>query len=77
MEIMANGTAVTLSEIHRIFEITDRMGIHREALVIPLGRRVPGRVRRMPGGKFEIVVDGGDFEAWLAGLEAAIRSAMD
>jgi hypothetical protein len=30
----------------------------------------------MPGGKIEMLVDGGDFEAWLAGLEAAIRSAM-
>ena len=67
--------AVTLQEIHRIFEITDRMGIHREAVVIPLGRRHPGRVRSMPGGKVEIVVGGGDFEAWLSGLQAEIRQA--
>jgi hypothetical protein len=68
--------AVTLREIQKIFEITDRLGIHREQLVIPLGPRHPGRVRRMPNGKIEIVVDGeGDFEAWLATLEAAIRAA--
>ena len=73
---MSNGSAVTLQEIHRIFEITDRLGIHREAVVIPLGRRVPGRVRKTPAGKFEIVVDGGDFEPWLSGLEAEIRRAM-
>jgi hypothetical protein len=30
----------------------------------------------MPGDKFEIVVDGGDFDPWLAGLEAEIRRAM-
>jgi hypothetical protein len=67
--------AVTLQEIHRIFEITDRMGIHREALVIPLGRREAGGVRRLAGGKIQIVVGGGDFDAWLAGLEAELRLA--
>jgi hypothetical protein len=66
--------AVTLREINRIFEITDRLGIHREQLVIPLGPRHPGRVRRMPNGKLEIVVEkDGEFEAWLAGLESEIR----
>ena len=68
---------VTLAEIHRIFEITDRLGIHRESLVIPLGRRMPGGVRRMPGSRIEVVVDAGDFEAWLQGLEAKIRRTMD
>ena len=68
--------AVTLREINRIFEVTDRLVIHREQLVIPLAPRHPGRVRRMPGGKLEIVVEKeGDFEAWLAVLEAAIRAA--
>jgi hypothetical protein len=68
--------AVTLREIQAIFEITDRLGIHREQLVIPLGPRHPGRVRRMPNGKLEIVVEkDGEFEAWLAGLESEIRKA--
>jgi hypothetical protein len=66
--------AVTIAEIERIFEVTDRMGIHREELVIPLLPRHPGRVRRMPNGKLEIVVDSqADFEAWASGLEAEIR----
>jgi hypothetical protein len=65
---------VTIREIHRIFEITDAMGIHREALVIPLGARHPGRIRRMPNGKIEIVVDSeADFDAWVAALEAELR----
>jgi hypothetical protein len=68
--------AVTIREIERIFEITDRMGLSREALVIPLRPRHPGGVRRMPGGKIEIVVESdGDFEAWVGGLEALIRDA--
>jgi len=69
--------AVTLREIQRIFEITDRLGIHREQLVIPLAPRHPGRVRRMPGGKVEIVVEkDGDFAAWLATLEAELRTVV-
>lgn len=69
--------AVTLREIQRIFEITDRLGVHREQLVIPLAPRHPGRVRRMPNGKLEIVVEKeGDFEAWLAGLEEEIRRTI-
>ena len=69
---------VGIREINRIFEVTDRMGIHREALVIPLAPRHPGRVRRRPDGKIEIVVESeGDFEVWAAGLEAELRTLLD
>jgi hypothetical protein len=68
--------AVTLREIQAIFEVTDRLGIHREQLVIPLAPRHPGRVRRMPNGKLEIVVEKeGEFEAWVGTLEDEIRKA--
>ena len=61
---------VTIREIEKIFQLTDRLGIHREKLVIPLGPRHPGRARRVPGGKIEIVVEAqDDFDAWLAALE--------
>lgn len=66
--------AVTMREIQLIFEITDRLGIHREQLVIPLGPRHPGRVRRMPNGKIEIVVEkDGDLADWLGNLEGELR----
>jgi hypothetical protein len=66
---------VTLREIERIFEVTDRLGIHREALVIPLMPRHPGSVRRTPRGKIEIVVEAeGDFEIWLGTLEAQLAA---
>jgi len=69
--------AVTLREIERIFEITDRLGIHREQLVIPLGPRHPGRVRRLPSGKIEIVVEReGELSDWLATLEGELRKVM-
>ncbi len=67
---------VGMAEIQKIFEITDPMGIHRENLMIPLGPKNPGSVKRKPNGKFEIVVDGSmDFEVWLEGLADALRAA--
>ena len=69
--------AVTLREIQRIFEVTDALGIHRENLVIPLGPRHPGRVRRMPNGKIEIVVEKeGDFEEWVSGLAPQLQALL-
>ena len=63
-------------EIDRVLEITDRLGIHREQVVIPLMPRHPGRARRRPDGKLEITVESkSDFEDWLAGLETLIRQA--
>jgi hypothetical protein len=67
--------AVTLREIEAIFQVTDRLGIHRESLVIPLLPRHPGRVRRMPNGKIEIVVEkDGELADFLAGLEPQLKS---
>jgi hypothetical protein len=67
---------VTQGEMERIFEVTDRIGIHRESVVVPLGARVPGRVRRRPDGKLELVVDAEDFEGWLGRLEAELRTLI-
>jgi hypothetical protein len=67
---------VTIREIEAIFSVTDRMGLSREELVIPLRPRHPGRVRRMPDGKLEIVVDAeADFSEYVAGLENEIGKA--
>ena len=69
--------AVTLREIQRIFEVTDALGIHREQIVIPLGPRHPGRVRRLPNGKIEIVVEkDGDFEEWVRGLAPQLQALL-
>jgi len=67
---------VTIKEIEAIFEVTDGMGLSREELVIPLAPRHPGRVRRLPTGKLEIVVDSeAAFADYVAGLEEQIRTA--
>ena len=65
--------AVTLAEIERIFAVLDRVGLSREAVVIPLRPESPGRMRALPSGKVEIVVESerpleeflGELEAWL------------
>jgi hypothetical protein len=65
---------VTLREIEKIFDVLERLGISREAVIIPLTPRHPGSVRRLPSGKLEIIVDSETpFENWLEGLEHRLR----
>ncbi len=67
---------VTMREIDAIFAVTDPLGIHREALVIPLGPATPGRVRRLPNGKLEITVDAvRPLDEWLRDLPSLIKAA--
>src|SRR3984893_3249810 len=67
--------AVGMAEINKIFAVTDALGVHREALVIPLGTGT-GRVRKLPSGKFEIIVDKNvPIDEWLEGLPALIQAA--
>ena len=68
--------AVGMPEINKIFAVTDALGVHRESLVIPLGTG-KGRVRRLPSGKLEIVVDREiPIDDWLRDLPGLIRAAM-
>jgi len=67
--------AVGMNEINKIFAVTDAMGIHRVAVVIPLGTG-EGRVRKLLNGKLEIVVDAErPIDEWLTGLPDLIRAA--
>ena len=59
---------VTPDQMNRIFEVTDAMSIHREAIVVPLGPEGTGGVR-LAGNKVEVTVPAeGDFDDWIAGL---------
>lgn len=63
------------ADVRRILEVTDAVGLHREAIVIPLAREGAGSIRRIPGPKLEITApEGAGFEEWLAELPAALRS---
>jgi hypothetical protein len=67
--------AVTLAEIEKIFTVMERHGISREEVVIPLRPASPGGVRRLPGGKLEITVDGEvPIDEWLETLDARLRA---
>ncbi len=67
-------TAVTLTEIEKIFTVLERLGISREAVVIPLRPAVPGAVRRLPNGKFEIIVEAEvPIDEWLPTLERELK----
>lgn len=67
---------VTLAEIQAVFGVTDALGISREALVIPLAPGRPGRVRRLPSGKLEIVLDADvPLAQWLETLPDLIAAA--
>jgi hypothetical protein len=71
-------TAVRLPVIERIFEILDRLGISREAVIIPLKPAHPGSVTVLPNGKTQIVVDSETpLEVWLPELEAKLRAMLE
>ena len=70
-------TAVTLAEIERIFEILERLGISREAVVIPLKPVHPGAARVLGNGKVEIRVESDTpLDAWLPELERLLTDLL-
>ena len=68
--------AVGMREIEAVFEILDRLGISREAVVIPLKPAHPGGIRTLPNGKVEITVESATpLVDWLPELERLLRDA--
>jgi hypothetical protein len=68
--------AVTLKEIEAVFEVLERLGISREAVVIPLKPAHPGAIRMLPNGKVEITVESETpLVDWLPELERMLREA--
>lgn len=68
---------VTMKEIEAVFTVTDRLGLSREAVEIPLGPESPGLVRKLPNGKYEIVVDAeAPIADWLPVMEAELKNLM-
>ena len=63
-------------EIMRILAVTDALGFHRDAVVVPLWTKGKGEIL-VRGQKLQISAPAeGDFEAWLGALPAALK-AMD
>lgn len=68
---------VSFTQISRILEVTDSLGLNREWVEIPLSPERPGIVRRLPSGKLEIIVDAEQpFDDWLGSLPNHIHQAQ-
>lgn len=68
---------VGMKEINAIFEVTDRLGINREWIEIPLGPESPGKVQKLPNGKYEITVDAEvPIETWVAVMEEELKKLL-
>ena len=64
---------VGMNEILKVFAVTDQLGISREMIEIPLGPEHPGKVRKLPNGKFEIIIESTDsFEKWIPQMKEEI-----
>lgn len=64
---------VTPAQIRQILGVTDALGIHREAVVVPLGTEGDGYARLKSPTKLELIAPADSaFEPWLARLPTLI-----
>ena len=69
---------IGMNEMNAVFSVTDRLGLSREAIVVPLGPASPGRVRRLSNGKFEIIVDADQpLDDWIKVLEKELVGFLE
>jgi hypothetical protein len=67
-------SAIGMKEMEAIFEVTDPLGIHREAITVPLRRKDPGEVRAGAGGQIQIIVpESVGIEEWIPTLRAELE----
>lgn len=68
---------VGMKEINAIFEVTDRLEISREWIEIPLDPETPGSVKKLPNGKYEIIVDANQpIEEWVRVVGTELKKLM-
>lgn len=73
-----NDAALSFPQITTILDVTDRLGLDREWVEIPLSPEPGGIVHYLANGKLEIIVDSAmPFDAWLATLPARIHAVTD
>jgi hypothetical protein len=67
-------TTISQNDMEAIFGVIDALGISREAITVPLGRKDPGTVRRMGGDQIQIVLPVSlETEEWLPTLRAELE----
>ena len=61
-------TPIQQSDMEAVFAVTDELGIHREAVTVPLAKRDPGGVKALGGGQLQITLpEGQDAAGWAQG----------
>jgi hypothetical protein len=64
---------ISQADMEAVFAVTDALGIHREAVVVPLGRKDPGTVRRL-GSQVQITLPASTpIDAWTDTLRAELE----
>lgn len=67
---------ITPAQINRILDVTDRLGLHREGVTVPLDLHAEGSAAVNVKGKLEVRAPERDFDRWIDGLPSAI-GALD
>lgn len=49
-------TPIRQEDMEAVFALTDALGIHREAISVPLGKRDPGGVRDLGRGQLQVTL---------------------
>jgi hypothetical protein len=59
-------TPIRQSDMDAVFSVTDALGIHRESITVPLGKRDPGEVKSLGGGQMQVTVpESTPAETWV------------
>ncbi len=66
---------IGMQDMMAIYEVTDRFGIDRETISVPLEKAEAGGVSRQPQGGIEVIVPSDiPIRQWLATLEGALEA---
>lgn len=65
---------LTREQIARIYELTDNLSLHRNAVIVPLGADKDGLEMIMPDGRLLVTGPHGEaFDPWFEGLPARLK----
>ena len=65
---------IGMQDMMAIYDVTDRFGIDREAISVPLEKAEAGGVSRQPNGGIEVMVPATiPIQQWLPTLEAELE----
>ncbi len=66
---------LTPEQIGRIYEVTDDLDLHRNAVIVPLRGRPEGLEMIMPDGRVLLRPPAGEpFDGWFAGLQVRLEA---